>query len=119
MKERFCSLYGWRNTAVTFGTFHGIFYGILKWAYGLNQSNILSDEEKISTFKGNSETNSWEELKGAGEEKEFFQELSEEIGNVGNNAVDIEFYESRKYGKRDSGIVSGIYETEKKQEPQN
>lgn len=46
MKERFCSLHGCGNTAVTFGTFHGIYYGILKWAYGLNQSNLLSDEEK-------------------------------------------------------------------------
>ena len=31
---------------MTFGTFHGIYYGILKWAYRLGPANILSEEEK-------------------------------------------------------------------------
>lgn len=31
---------------VTFGTFHGIYYGILKWAYGINQSNLLLRKKK-------------------------------------------------------------------------
>ena len=47
MKERFLKFTGQEQTQVTFGTFHGVFYGILKQAYGLNASNILSEEEKI------------------------------------------------------------------------
>ena len=35
MKSRLCSLMGKSNVPVTAGTFHGIYYGILKWAYRL------------------------------------------------------------------------------------
>ena len=31
---------------VTFGTFHGIFYGILRHAYGLSAACILGEEKK-------------------------------------------------------------------------
>ena len=47
--------------------------------------------------RGGSEA-SWEELKGAGEEKEYLQELAAEIGNIKNNCRDIRTYESQKYG---------------------
>ena len=33
MRERFLRLMGGKHLPVTFGTFHGIYYGILKWAY--------------------------------------------------------------------------------------
>ena len=33
---------------VRFGTFHGIFFYILKKAYGFNASNIISEEEKFN-----------------------------------------------------------------------
>ena len=46
MKERFYRLMGVESCPVTFGTFHGIYYGILKWAYRLNLGNLLSEEEK-------------------------------------------------------------------------
>ena len=48
MKERFRQVMGKAGLPVTFGTFHGIYYGILKWAYRLNQGNLLSDEEKYT-----------------------------------------------------------------------
>ncbi len=35
MKNRFFSAMKGTRPAVTFGTFHGIYYGILKWAYRL------------------------------------------------------------------------------------
>ena len=36
MKERTRRICGPSSYAVTFGTFHGIYYGILKWAYRLD-----------------------------------------------------------------------------------
>ena len=51
MKERFLSFTGQKYTPVTFGTFHGVFYGILKQAYGFTAANILSDEEKSGILK--------------------------------------------------------------------
>ena len=46
MKERFHALNTTHSAPVTFGTFHGIYYGILKWAYKLTSENIFSDEQK-------------------------------------------------------------------------
>lgn len=45
MKNRFFSAMKGTRPAVTFGTFHGIYYGILKWAYRFGPENILSEEE--------------------------------------------------------------------------
>ena len=45
MRSRLSALMG-REVPVTAGTFHGIYYGILKWAYHLGPQNILSEEEK-------------------------------------------------------------------------
>ena len=50
MRDRFQYVMEGRRLPVTFGTFHGIFYGILKWAYKLDRSNILSEEEKNQLF---------------------------------------------------------------------
>ena len=36
MKERFLKFTGQSATRVTFGTFHGVFYGILRQAYGFS-----------------------------------------------------------------------------------
>ena len=47
MKERFLKFTGQEHSPVTFGTFHGVFYAILKQAYGFTAANILSEEEKI------------------------------------------------------------------------
>ena len=51
MKERFRQVMGTAGMPVTFGTFHGIYYGILKWAYRLDQSNLLTDEEKYALIR--------------------------------------------------------------------
>ena len=102
-----------KASPVTFGTFHGIFYGILKWAYKLDRSNILSEEEKNQLLKEILKQMDWEQTEKS-QEADFLQELSEEIGNVGNNAVDIEFYESRRFPKDKFRELYRIYETEKK-----
>ena len=41
MRERFFALKKTGQGTVTFGTFHGIYYGILKWAYGIRQMDLL------------------------------------------------------------------------------
>jgi DNA helicase-2/ATP-dependent DNA helicase PcrA len=51
MKSRFQTLWGNRNVPVSFGTFHGIYYGILKWAYKLTSENIFSDEQKYQLLQ--------------------------------------------------------------------
>lgn len=46
MKTRFLKMTGGSARQVTFGTFHGVFYGILRNTYHINGNNILSEEEK-------------------------------------------------------------------------
>ena len=46
MKERYLKAMGKTSTQVTFGTFHGVFYAILRHTYRMSGNNILSEEEK-------------------------------------------------------------------------
>lgn len=88
MKERFCALNKEQHYPVTFGTFHGIYYGILKWAYKINAENILSEEEKYQLLYRTVEKMELD----MDEEKEFIQDLSSEISNVKNNQISLEEY---------------------------
>lgn len=51
MKERFLKMAGRSASPVTFGTFHGIFYGILKNTYRISGSNILADARALQLLR--------------------------------------------------------------------
>lgn len=114
MKNRTRSICGPSSYAVTFGTFHGIYYGILKWAYRLNQSNLLSDEEKYRILREILPGIDWDQEPEADEEKDYLQELAIEIGNVKNNCMDIEEYEPVKYTTERFRKLYRTYEETKK-----
>lgn len=90
MKERFLKFTGQDRTAVTFGTFHGIFYGILKQAYNLTAANILSEEEKFEILREMT-LNYGGEL---AEEGDFPEEVSREISLVKGNRISLKHYYS-------------------------
>lgn len=90
MRERFTRITKDERFPVTFGTFHGIYYGILKWAYRMNASNIFSEEEKTALLK---EVIAGMELEME-DEKEFLQGIASEIGQIKNNRLLLEAYES-------------------------
>ena len=114
MKNRTRTICGPSSYAVTFGTFHGIYYGILKWAYRLNQSNLLSDEEKYRILREILPGIDWDQEPEADEEKDYLQELAIEIGNVKNNCMDIEEYEPVKYTTEKFRELYRTYEETKK-----
>ena len=114
MKNRTRSICGPSSYAVTFGTFHGIYYGTLKWAYRLNQSNLLSDEEKYRILREILPGIDWDQEPEADEEKDYLQELAIEIGNVKNNCMDIEEYEPVKYTTEKFRKLYRTYEETKK-----
>ena len=114
MKERFRQVMGTAGMPVTFGTFHGIYYGILKWAYRLDQSNLLTDEEKYALIRQEAAKLEWEELAQAEDERDYLKELAAEIGNIKNNCYDIEAYESVRYGEQRFRRLYHSYEGEKK-----
>ena len=114
MKNRTRAVCGPASYPVTFGTFHGIYYGILKWAYRLDQSNLLGDEEKYRMLRQILSEVEWDQEPEADEEKDYLQELAIEIGNVKNNCLDIEQYEPVKYTKNLFQKLYLTYEERKK-----
>lgn len=90
MKERFLTFTGQQHTQVTFGTFHGVFYGILKHAYGFTAANILSEEEKSGILRELT-LNYGGDL---AEEGDFTEEIAKEISVVKGNRISLEHYYS-------------------------
>ena len=83
MKSRLCSLMGKSNVPVTAGTFHGIYYGILKWAYRLGWIIFCQKKKNIEFF---------EEYRKIAEqrrqrEEDFLHDIAEEIGLIKNNGL--------------------------------
>ena len=102
MKTRLAAMMGKKNIPVTAGTFHGIFYGILKWAYRIGQENILSEEEKYGIIKAVSAKQEMEVF----DEEDFLQGIAEEIGKVKNNRLDVDEFISAKCS---ADAFRGIY----------
>ena len=51
MRERFNRLTENKFQGVTFGTFHSVYFGILRWAYRMTGDNILREDEKKEILK--------------------------------------------------------------------
>lgn len=51
MESRFHELIRGREYHVRFGTFHSVFFWIIKTAYNLNSSDVISDEEKKNVLE--------------------------------------------------------------------
>ena len=92
MKSRLCLVMGKRDLPVTVGTFHGIYYGILKWAYRMNQENILSETEKYQILCGVINKERMEIF----DEEDFIQDIAAEIGKVKNNRIPLGEFVSEK-----------------------
>ena len=87
MKERFRILTGGEQ-GVTFGTFHALFFRILRYAYRYDASNILTEEERYRFLK--------DAARHAGlndePENDFLASLSNEISCVKNSGGELKSY---------------------------
>ena len=96
MKERFeklCMDSGITQNykQVTFGTFHGVFYGILRHAYRLTGKNIISEEQRFDMLR----ELAYRQRIEIEDEKEFFEGLVQEISEVKNSRIPLEHYYSK------------------------
>ncbi|MDO4321749.1 MAG: ATP-dependent helicase [Lachnospiraceae bacterium] len=89
MRQRFAAVS--RASGVTFGTFHAVFFAILKAAYRFTSANILSEEKKYQILQQLLR----EARVSPGEEKEILPELAAEISLVKNEQIDLSHYYSR------------------------
>lgn len=107
--ERLCSQSGIRENyrQVTFGTFHGIFYGILRHAYGLSGKNIISEERKYDMLR---EIVYRQKLE-VEDEKELFEGLVQEISLVKNNRLPLEHYYSKNCPDQAFRTIYQAYDT--------
>lgn len=110
MRDRFHTLWKGKNAPVTFGTFHGIYYGILKWAYKLTSENIFSDEQKYQLLQQVVEGMSLD----IDDEKDFLQGIAGEISNVKNNCIKLEEYQTKNCDERTFRNIYRVYEEERK-----
>lgn len=90
MKQRFQRMTDRKYVTVNFGTFHAVFFGILRHAYGYSVDNIIKEEQKMRFFK--------EEISHMNleieDEAEFIQNISGEISRVKNERKNILEYEA-------------------------
>lgn len=90
MKERFETLTEGRGSGVNFGTFHAIFFTVLKYAYQYSASNIIRDEQRNLFLREIVEQLSLE----IDDQKEFISGILSEISLVKGERMDIEHYYS-------------------------
>ena len=114
MKERFEGLMAGRGLPVTFGTFHGIYYGILKWAYGLTSANILAEEEKRELLRQILTLPQMSPDMEIEDEKDYMERLLSEMGKVKNSGIRLADYESQ-VSPRHFQDICRLYEAKKKQ----
>lgn len=110
MKTRLNALMGHKSIPVTAGTFHGIYYGILKWAYRMDSRNILSEEEKYQILR---EVVSRQELE-VFDEEDFLQDIAEEIGKIKNNRLPLDEFVSAKVNADAFRDIYRAYEERRK-----
>lgn len=89
MKERFEQIMGGTN-GVTFGTFHSVFFTILRYAYGFTGNSIIREEQKRQFFQ---ETVRKLELE-LEDEKEFLTGIEGEISLVKGDMMNLDHYYS-------------------------
>ncbi len=103
MKERFWRLMGQKRYPVTFGTFHAVFFQILKHAYGFHSGNIAREEQRFQFMQ--------EIVQKMGleyeDENEFIGDLLGEVGLMKNTGISLEHYYPKNCAKE---IFEQIYQ---------
>ena len=95
------------SSKVTFGTFHAIFFMVLKLAYNYNSSNIISDESKYQAMR--------ELINRYGleyrDENELMSGIFGEISMIKNSRIPLEFFYSTQCGEDVFRKIYHDYET--------
>lgn len=91
MQERFFSLMDGERPSVTFGTFHAVFFKILRIAYNYNANQIIQPERRMAILR-EALAESQIEVE---EEGDFLINLANEISAVKGEGISLENYYSQ------------------------
>ncbi len=91
MKQRFQTLVEGRRFSVSFGTFHAVFFSILKHAYHYDASNIIREEQRVQLIR---------EMMGryqvdVEDEADFISGILSEISAVKGEMLNLDHYYSK------------------------
>lgn len=106
MKERFRILMQDINVPCTFGTFHSIFFLILRNAYGYSGGQVLAEEQKRGILSSIIQSMELEYE----DEEELLQGLISEITTVKSEYIDLEHYYSTTCGEEEFRCIFRSYE---------
>lgn len=105
MEKRFIKLVG-EKKYVTFGTFHGIFFRILKAAYNFSVDNIIKEEQRHLIIR-----QAIERLNILPDDiNEFTDSVEAEISRVKTENININSYYSVSCGEKEFKEIYGYYE---------
>ena len=90
MKERFLKMSGQESTAVSFGTFHSIFFKIIRYAYQYQGNQIIRDEQKYAVLREIIRN----QQVAIEDEKEFISGIISEISVVKGEMMNLDHYYS-------------------------
>lgn len=103
MKKRFFMFDGMANTPVTFGTFHSVFFMILRYAYRYTAANIIREDVKRRYIKEMTENMEFE----IEDENEFLSGIINEISYVKGEMMSFSYYHSNNCSDE---LFAQIYE---------
>ena len=111
MKDRFSKKMNESTPEVNFGTFHAVFFKILKYAYHYSASNIIREEERRQYFK---EIIDQLELE-IEDKKEFIEGIENEISLVKGERMAVEHYYSINCSEENFQRIYKAYEEKLRQ----
>lgn len=88
MRQRYIRETGVERSKVHFQTFHSFFFSVLRRAYGYTAREVLQEDERYALLRELSKDMAAERE----DEKEFLQQISEEISYVKNEGLDPAMY---------------------------
>lgn len=106
MKERFYRLMGNQKYPVTFGTFHAVFFQILKHAYGFHSGNIAGEEQRFRFMREIIQRLHLEYE----DENEFVGDLLGEISLVKNTGIALAHYYPKNCAKEVFEQIYHLYD---------
>ncbi len=106
MKERFQRKMADKNAPVQFGTFHAIFFSVLRHAYHFNVNSIIKEEQKLQFFRDILKRYDLE----TEDEKDFISELQGEISLVKGEMMDLTHYYAKNCSEEVFRSIFSDYE---------
>ena len=109
MQARYQALSQGGYSSVTFSTFHGLFFKILRAHTGISIDNLLNEDERTHIIKFLLKEN------GIDHDEETLQSVSLEISLVNNDQLDINYFNSLSLVSADFKTIARAYNSYKQE----